>query len=93
MVGDVFVGSGEIMSTDGSLPEGALESELTVVAGEVPVGADGQPVTPVPGGAPVQIFGVDDVREGTDAECAALHDQGVAMASQVIGGTGTAVEP
>jgi hypothetical protein len=93
MVGNVVVGSGEIMSADGSLPElvlsgsgelpeGAPEGAVTAVAGAVPVGADGQPVPP----APAQVVNVDDAREGSAEECAALHDQAVAMASQIAAG-------
>jgi hypothetical protein len=99
VVGNVVVGSGEILPADGSLPELVLsgssglpegapvpEGGITVLATAVPLGAEGQPTLPMPAGAPVQMLSVDDAREGTAEECNTLHDQAVEMAAQVAAG-------
>lgn len=114
VVGSVVVGSGEIMPADGRLPELVLSGSgelpegapvpgegVTVLATAVPLGSEDQPVLPAPAGAPVQMLSVDDAREGTAEECAALHEQAADMAQQVAAGgaqlvtsgTATAVEP
>jgi len=101
VVGNVVVGMGQLVPTDGSLPELPLPPAGELPAGQVPDGQVISGVVSIGAGVDGSEIMVDatplETREGTAEECAALHDEAVAMAeafpagATVIGTDGVAV--